>query len=415
MLYRDVLQVAFRFLPLAALASVVAVSHRWSEAAAHMSGIGGSAQPRSVQHRAAILDSRLVHHVAALTEPEPMSADYLSQLADRASSLISLQCALKLSASPSLVRFPPRLRSLTLTLPLVDSVVVPCAVEGLAALPHLRRLHLKAGQSLSDVSLDFLRRLPQLEDLSLSHAYGSPLDLQSAHMDVLRHLPALTLVDLRVNMSEELVRHLVRPALPPSLRGWKTLSSSTFAVDRLAVYLQRLPSLTQLRAWRFDSIFVLSSWPQLTLLYLDLAICTSTTAEIVAALQRCTLLTRLEIDDGQLLSNEELAAVLPVLPALRSLRLGWMRQLTGLSSLALVPHLTDLELTYCRHPSLLSSELRHLHGLVQLTSLYINETCVRTAGDEADVALLQPPSSVLPKLNTFRFYPSSRPTREAGK
>lgn len=241
-----------------------------------------------------IASAHTPHHISALKEPALVSADDLAHLADRASSLTSLDCQLA-RCSPVRFRFPPRLRSLTIDLPLIDSMVDESMIDSVAALPNMRRLHLVAEQSISHMSLDCLSRLQQLSELKLSHLFSS-LDLVPAQMDPLRQLPNLTLVELSSWLSPTVVRHLVRPPMPMSVGRWKTISSHVLTVNSgFAESLSHLASLTRLSACHLFSIDALASWPQLTLLEIDLRECTSSTAAIIAGLQRCAQLTRLMI------------------------------------------------------------------------------------------------------------------------
>jgi hypothetical protein len=132
--------------------------------------------------------------------------------------------------------------------------------------------------------------------------------------------------------------------------------------------------------------------------------------ECVAALQRCSKLTSLQIESDKF-TSQHMCALLPSLPALRKLGLYNMEQLESLRCFSRGPitrTLTHLELHDCRHPALHIAELEHLHALIQLRSLILDESFAEPLDALTRRLHSKPDSLLLPKLTEFIYTPHAQ-------
>ncbi len=102
---------------------------------------------------------------------------------------------------------------------------------------------------------------------------------------------------------------------------------------------------------------------------------------------------------------EQLAGVLQGMPRLQSLHVVDTRQLKSLSFLAagsLPETLKELQLDDCGE-QIPVAELCHLHQLRALQSLSLHANCFDKPLDAATLAFYQPPSALLPSLQSFEY------------
>ncbi len=141
---------------------------------------------------------------------------------------------------------------------------------------------------------------------------------------------------------------------------------------------------------------------------------------VLKALQQCTLLTELRLWGGRdfgtfHFTSEQLTTVLQGMPHLQSLHVVDTRQLKSLSFLAagsLPETLKELQLDDCGE-QIPSTELCHLHQLRALQSLSLHANCFDKPLDAATLALYQPPSVLMPSLQSFEYEEWSHTTCSA--
>ena len=168
--------------------------------------------------------------------------------------------------------------------------------------------------------------------------------------------------------------------------------------------LRNLPDLLTLDAWNCRDVSFLPALPRLQSLELQIeddpwAV---TGEALVEAILSCRQLTSLDLTAP--VTSAHLSALLPRLPLLQSLGLAFCSELDSLAFLSDVSMLREFILDF--QPALRTSELRHILGLKNLTKLRLLSSLSQEL-DEFTQHLLTPPSTLLPKLTSFKYEPAA--------
>lgn len=197
--------------------------------------------------------------------------------------------------------------------------------------------------------------------------------------------------------------------MPHALR-WTELRELCAVGSQSAAALRNLPGLLHLDTWDCCNVSFVPALSQLRQLELQIrddpwAV---TADAVVDAVSSCSQLTCLCLLAP--LTSKHLTALLTQLTMLRALVLNYCAELESLAFLSAVPSLQRtllvLKLHHCNHHALRSAELRHIFALRNLTALKLQ----RSLADPLDGLtqhLLTPPSTVLPKLESFEYEPAA--------
>ena len=399
-LHRHALESIFAFLGLSDLAAALRVSRDWTGAVGSMRRlelqVGCPASEALVVEMA---QSAMGRHVAGL-EGVRLDAETLGALAARMAHLRHLHGELKLWPAAPLA-FPANLRHLDIQLfDRPDAAPTNALIRVIARLPLLEQLRLRTYTFAQRISFAPLTEMLPLRRLDVGCMAG-PADFSEEQVDELRALPRLQ--QLCVPMSTPLLRRLLRQ--PHDLR-WQQVSLPYPLDDETAALLTQLPSLTHIDRWttcaRFDWLAQLVNLTDIRLSFADTEDPAGRAESLVAALQCCTNIEFLKLDDCADLTAAHLADLLPRLPRLRELRLGDLLS-DSLSFLAQPPmttQLSRLDLWNCQRLPL--AELRHVHSLRGLTHLTLCQSFTAPL-DEESRSQLAPPSLLLPRLEKFEY------------
>lgn len=354
--------------------------------------------------------SRLARHVGALTIVGPIDAtsssapSVLSRITASLKHLHTMVVTLVID-SGSIVAFPSSLTQLDLTLSPqreCDLNSVRHTFNGIlavvAALPRLTRLTLVANRHPHQLSFAPLKSALVLEELSYA---ARPLD--DSQLDDLRSLRQIRI--LRLNNPEHprlhrLICGAADSASSPdlsSLPRWECLSSILLADAPRQTLIAMVPTLTELCIVPRGPITCLAHLPALRTLDLRLLSYDRPGAEVVTAVQHCSRLTALFVL-GSRINGSHLAALLPSLPMLQSLKLSHSNEIDSthaFTSGPVVSTLRSLELSMCSHAGLTDSEFRKLRCLKALTLLKVNGS-FRGGLRASDVAFVR---DALPQLS----------------
>ena len=185
------------------------------------------------------------------------------------------------------------------------------------------------------------------------------------------------------------------------IREWTELWQLRDINADSAQTLRNLPGLLSIDTRSCRDVSFLPALSQLQWLRLQIDAKPWVTGEAVAeAMSECRYLTFLELMAP--VTSAHLSALLPQLPLLRTLSLGFCCELDSLRFLSDVPALQhNLRVFVLHHPPPLpSSEIRHVFGLRSLDTLRLSDLFSEPL-DGFTRRLLTPPSTVLPTLTAF--------------
>jgi hypothetical protein len=417
-LYAHALESIFAFLPLADLATVLAVSREWSAAVVSMRRISVTV-PASrfcslLVSPSVVLSFGLTRHIGALGEvghlfrgvqldPPALSLllrfPYLHTLVCRCTAAVLLQLSRR---QPNSSVFPSTLTHLTLSLDsnrMGASASLNAALQVVAsALPLLRSFQIRLAVVDTALAVSFAPFIaaPHLEEFGFdwpSLPYFPPSEA------------ALRLDD----PSTKLLCYLLRAPSPPVAAKLRSLGRDTLVNVQLSALLPSLPSLTELHGWLTDDAEPEAFLPRLLhLTRLELGLNSfhrdavgSSNQRLQTALHGCVGLTALRLALCRL-TSDDVYALLQRMPHLRELELVQAKELSSLRCFSTPPLCLSLQRLSLRGPSYpaprLSSELPHLHALHGLTHLDLRRAFTDGQPTAESLALLQSPSLILPNL-----------------
>ena len=284
-------------------------------------------------------------------------------------------------------------------------------LTALAGLPLLSQLcldHIAFAAQQTAVQLSLLAACPSLTDLELQAWNAAGPSLTPSLLDQIRssfgHLDRLSVGLMETDDLARLLR-------PPSTARWRDIGYVR-ADERTGELLLRLPFLTKL-----DLLYGLAtahvdflSQPQLlTSLQLDCYKPGDDEADgvqqawfipagaVAASLVMCTGLTQLDLD---CLNSAQWTALFAKLTKLKKFELLRGGTMETLQCFAAGPTTESLEELIIRNLELPPPEVSHLYALRRLHALEL-ECCFSTRLDDATIALLSPPSALLPALTKF--------------
>ncbi len=416
-LHRHALESIFGFLSFDELRSAMFISRRWIEAVYSMRGIkaGKWLVVNSAEQLAPVLQSRLARHVSSfdhpgLVVPHNWSRLEVQQIARRMPFLRRL-CFAPLPADDwsAGVRFPPTLHTIMLR---IDPYSTPAASIN-ALLSTISQHHplvdlritLVTGSAIPrDMSFAPLQSLPALRRLHIHNNRSMELmTFTAAHMNELRALTQLEQLELLCD--EATLLQLLEPPLNSQLQ-WTQLPCFAFITDAVAALLPSLPRLEKLSFMEFpvalSGLHFLTQLLHLTTL--DLAPVAWDSKEradalLLALTAMLPQVTNLEIT-YQKPSTPALLHLMARLPNLREVNLCSLIRLDDLTFLEPVRgSLRKLTLASC-HDGLTFDALRVLSSF-NLTHLTLDHTLRESLRDPALLALLTPPSTLIPTLQVF--------------
>jgi hypothetical protein len=290
-------------------------------------------------------------------------------------------------------------------------------LESCTQLPHLRELIVhdyseEESRVAEQSQLAALTRMPLLRRLALHGVHFAPAD--TILLSQLAHLDSL-------HVSDERARTIL--AGGHRLQRLQELRGVLLAGQADADALASLPSLTLLEVKALcnadSSLDFLLSMPQLRTLRVTFstdngvlinegnahAVATFNLERVIAALQSCTQLTELRVDNSSPAFRptvQQLSACLQHMPQLRSLHLSGVRKLRSLVFLAqdsLARSLRKLCLDTF-HPRLPQSAQVHAYALAYLEELQLDNVFQ----EGFDPAPYQLPSAIFPRLVTFTHH-----------
>jgi len=213
-------------------------------------------------------------------------------------------------------------------------------------------------------------------------------------------------------MSLALLRRLLRQ---PHQLQWQRMRLPYPLDDEVTALLPQLPSLTAIsgtaRCGDFGWLRCLPNLTDVDLAFSHREDVADRAAALVAGLQHCTNIEVLALSGSSVflqlsgctdLTAAHLADLLPRLPRLRGLSLDFLG-IDSLAFLAQPPMTSQLSILCLRSCSQLPpTELRRIHSLRGLEYLNLSDSFSAPL-DSAALALLEPPSAVLPRLDDFWY------------
>jgi len=434
---KDVLGVMFDFLDFSQLCSCMRVCQEWLAAAYSMHGLSSGKLVFKAVNRAALFSSRLSRHVSSLAHsctslwchpqlqlmrvvaacPFLRELDLLVRWAHLGSNTTTNR---RWAAELRSVVLPNTLREMTLQFSQHDSVA--------AAVVNAFLCLLGGHAPLSDLQLTFDTRLPEgVSFAPLQQAAKlrwlcieqqgqegeQALPLTASQIAELRQLH-LTTLELMLHTSEELLGFLQLPG--PPLQWCMLPNDDAVVTDVVAALLPTLPNLHTLFAssfqWEHISSFAfLPQMAQLRTLHVNLSdydLDEETQQRIAAALAALTRplrsLTAFRLSEVEL-SQPQLRALLALMPQLQRLTLMLIKSLCDFTPLLTAKAtLRSLELSMCDHEDFHPNKLMQLQHFEQLQELCL-VYCFNQPLDRRSLAMLQPPSQLLPKLQKFDYEP----------
>ena len=413
-IYRHALESIFEMLQLGDLTQLLAVSRAWAAVVRSMKPIDaaiervddGSDAFRPLPPIASIVSSPLLRHVSAIhirgdyTDAwTPLNTESLGLLAQHASSLTSLWCALTLTLNEPVV-LPAKLHSLKLQL---DGEYTDDASNGvlraLAALPSLSRLSLTLSFDAA-LELSILAASQSLIELELPFASAfTPIQMEQIR-SALGHLRHLSIGRFWTSELEDLLQ-------PPVTARWQDIGL-VGGDARAGELLLNLPSLTKLHLSYYDRIRAnevefLPQLPQLTVLHLD---CDSGRGEegpspadaVLASLVRCRGIIDLSLNCG--FTSAHWSALFDKLTRIRKLMI-FLEDGETLQCFTAGPITQSLEELSIQGFELPPSEITNLYALRHLRTLDLDESF----SPRLDAGMLDshsPPTAHFPSLIHFR-------------
>jgi len=396
------------------LHDVLAVSHSWRDAVGTMRSLE-VILPYPSEHRLReVCASRLVRHVGTIGANIPfLSSASLLLIGASMKNLHTFRSFgwARPNNAATLV-FPPKLTALHLGIAGTLTADLNAMILAVSRLPLLRsmRLWMLLISEPALVSFAPLQCMPLLDTLEIEWRDGlfdnvSPrVQLNDAQVDELHALPHLTSLDAdftQLSPDANLPRQLLRS--PHSL-PWTRLK--TLVANGCALLPTMLPHITALACMLLSDpadFAFLAHLPRLVELHIKV----SHLEHTPSVLRGCAGLTKLSLGSCQL-SSAVMSNLIPCLANLRDLslyRLNGMDSLGFLSRGSLPRTLTRLELSFCQHPDLHTSELRHVNALKELHSLVIERCFVEPLDSLVILFYSQPESPLLPKLTQFKYVP----------
>ena len=401
-LHRHALESILAFSDLNTLTAALRVSKEWLDAVGSMGRLGFTAECRTALIES-VSASAMARHVGDLevVVNVRMSADEAESVAVNMPHLRRLQCWVPQLPADGPLLFPAGLRELVL---LVDdsasAAEINTAIAGAGRLEQLDTLNLRLRSRDSLISFAPLAALLRLRAFSIDGA--ADVDFSDAQVAELRALPRLHTVRIdRLTIGD--LRRLLRR--PHDLQ-WQHVALMSRVDEETGALLTQLPSLTRIREFMGCERFEwMSGLPNLT--DVDFWLDASPAAEgraasLVAGLAHCAAVTRLALAGATDLTAAHFAELLPRLPRLQSLVLTHLDvdSLGFLSQAPLTSQLSSLVLSGCTELPL--SELSHVHSLRGLKLLSLFESFTAPM-DAHSLSLFEPPSSVLPLLESFEY------------
>ena len=399
-LHRHALESIFAFLELSELAAALRVSRDWLAAVGLMRRLQLEVRRPAAAALVEMTRSLMGRHVSSLWAVR-LDTDALAVLADRMAHLRCLHYVLQLPLSGRPLIFPANLRRLQIHMAgPAGAADISAALGAIGRLSLLEELTVWPLGHTAQLSFAPLAGLPRLRSLSVWPPKDAR-EFSDAQVDELRALPRLQ--QLNVHPTLPLLRRLLRQ--PHNLQ-WQNISLPDLLNDEAAALLPQLPTLTVIErstsCSRFDWLARLPNLRDVRLSFEWPKDAAARADSLVAGLRCCTKIEILELSDCADLTADRLANLLPRLPQLRELRLHCLRvdSLSFLAQPPLTSQLRRLELWHCLW--LPPGELRHVHSLRGLTKLELVHSFTAPL-DSAELALLEPPSAVMPRLDHFRY------------
>ncbi len=425
-LHRHALESIFGSLSFDELRTALLVSRRWQAAVYTMRGLekGGAVR---LQGFYPIPSSPLARHISALagSVETALSPEHLQQACRSMPFLRMLYfCPLAgadwSAAAAAAMRFPPTLTHVHLLGHPCSAADINAVIVMLSSHSPLRILRLwmptasaSASAETALVSFAPLRSLPNLQLLHLSGGREAFSATQVQEVRVLTQLNEFFFHQL----SEEQLIQILQPPSNSKLQ-WKELPGRMLLTDSVVALLPPMPRLSKIACYSFPhSLRSLAFFAQMA---------TLTEVELYAGMreewQRMdSMLLALHTPmphiasfslEQSYLSTAELSTLLALMPTLSSLKLHRMSNVSSLPFLApLQDTLRNLRLSACAHAALTPSVLLEALNGLQLTDLGLDRSLSGPL-EESEKASLTPPSSILPSLQRFFYYPSTR--REPG-
>ena len=421
-IYRHALESVLGMLELADLNRALAVSREWAAAVRSMKTISATIERdewrlcyvgkpfHPLPPIVSIIGSALLRHIATIQikrsdeSRTPLDTASLGLLAQRTPNLTSLWCKLTLTPNEPLI-LPAKLQSLDLRLDRnYTAKTINSVLTALAALPSLSSLWLGLSAFDHDPTSLELGPLAACRSLTCLDLWVSPqltdiqVDLIRSSLGHLRHFSDGWMT------SDVLARFL---KLPVTAR-WQDVGR-VIGDARTGELLLRLPSLTKLDFLSDNEpelVFdFLPQLPQLTVLHMefyDTEEVPFPANDLVASLLQCISLMDLSLKYE--FTSEQLSCLFAQLKAkgLKKLaiRRGAIETLRWFAAGPIAQSLEELTIEFGDLPP---SELAHIYGLRRLRILRLNG-CFSPRLDDATLASLSPPTSLLPAL-TELFHP----------
>lgn len=405
-LLQDLLEHILSFLPLCDLASALAVSKSWIEAAECMP----DAQLTITEIPASLIRStRLTRHISDLVcGLRDMHVPLLNHVLLALPSLRHLSGSIGSESEVALIEFPSTLAVLSLSFSQdVEEADVNRVLSGLSSqLTSLRQISLDFAWT-GRILFEPLQSLPALTSLSCAGFFERWTHAQLAAMASLPHLLHLELP--ASGMDAEELRFFVSCTPGGAPPQWETLHCVQDISDEVGRILSTIETLTTFQGACTERLGFLDAprLSNLTRILLDLSSCASSPAEIISALHHRSSLVLLELA-GCRLNSRQLQWMLQSMPALQRLFLSGLSEMENLDwidSLRCKSNLAQLVLLGLNHLFLDARHFGTLFALKRLSTLNLAAPKHAVLGAEFFVAAWQR----LPRLEQFIVGGSSVP------